>query len=399
MIILEETRSFFNSLKKRRYLNDLFGDSLFLYFNVFKDEKNIILLKDEETALRFQEKLEKLTQSSNVFLFREWDKLFYDNTIPQEHVEGERINTLHNIRSLNSFFCLCTVKSFFSGIIDSEYIERFSLNIKKDCEIHIDDLADKLFNIGYVRVDSPEKAGDFSVRGEIVEIWTYNRSFPYRIDCPFDIVEKINLFDPDTNLNIKDSDEDNITILPCREIIKDKGILQEKYNNNEITLEELYNNYPDIYRKSSFLHKVIGGCNLFVFEEEMLKISYSYLEKEFSSFENTSDSIFAKFKDLKECDHKKIYLSNAVDLGEKAKTGIESCGVFNRNISELSEKLLVATTKGHTVWLCFPNRARLLRMKEILSEYSLELLDGNREYSGKNEVFGIVGEIRSGFFY
>ncbi|MCK9223863.1 MAG: transcription-repair coupling factor [Candidatus Muirbacterium halophilum] len=398
MIVLEETRSFFNNLKSKKFINNLYGDSLFLYLNVFKNEKNIILVKDNDTAMVFFEKLQSISETKNILLFREWDKLFFDNTLPDEFVEGDRINTLYKMSILDSFFCICTVKSFYSGIINLDFIKKQSLKLKKDNDINFEKTISNLSEIGYKRVDSPEKAGHFSVRGEILEIWLYDRNFPLRIDCPFDNIEKINLFDSDTNLNIKNSDEDEIIILPAKEIIKNENYFKEKFKNKELSLENLYDNYPDIYIKNSYIFKEFTKTNIFIYEEELLKNSYFYLEKEFKSFELDNSSIFSDYFEIQKTSYNKRYISNTISYGEDFDSKIEFCGSFNKDMSLVSEKILVSLAKNQTVWLCFANRARFLRMKEILSEYSINLLDGSLGYTGKNDAYGLICDIRAGFF-
>ncbi|MCM8786532.1 MAG: DEAD/DEAH box helicase [Candidatus Omnitrophica bacterium] len=106
--------------------------------------------------------------------------------------------------------------------------ETIKLYIHK--EFPIEALEKKLIELGYKKVEQIFSEGDFSRRGDTLEILAINFNFPLRIEWEFDIISKIYSFD--RSLNKKIIDYDFVIIIP--HLLKAK-----RYKNEDIPLDAI----------------------------------------------------------------------------------------------------------------------------------------------------------------
>ncbi len=80
-------------------------------------------------------------------------------------------------------------------------LEVFKIYQKK--KIPIEDVLSKLVELGYARVNRIEEEGDFSIRGDILEIFPVSFDLPVRIEWLWDTIDKIVSFTPQTRTQIQ----------------------------------------------------------------------------------------------------------------------------------------------------------------------------------------------------
>jgi len=90
-------------------------------------------------------------------------------------------------------------------------------------QISLQKVTEKLLNLGYRRFDEANQEGDFSIRGDSLEVFPTNFNYPLRVEWKFDQVNKI--FSFDKILNKKVLDYDFLIIIPC--LKKRKGYTSE----------------------------------------------------------------------------------------------------------------------------------------------------------------------------
>ncbi|MEA3495011.1 MAG: transcription-repair coupling factor, partial [Bacteroidota bacterium] len=90
----------------------------------------------------------------------------------------------------------------------SENTSQLKINTKLDTDFIIEFLNEYKFE----RVDFVNEAGCFSVRGGIIDIFSYANKFPYRIELLDDKIESIREFDPESQLSIRKLNA--VTIIP-----------------------------------------------------------------------------------------------------------------------------------------------------------------------------------------
>ena len=95
-------------------------------------------------------------------------------------------------------------------IPSSETIEDAVLHIRTGEELSHEDIISKLSNKGFDKVDFVSSPGQYSIRGSIVDIFSFSNNFPYRISFWGNEIENIHLFDCNTQLSKEKVDQADI---------------------------------------------------------------------------------------------------------------------------------------------------------------------------------------------
>ncbi len=148
------------------------------------------------------------------------DTLLYKENSTSESAIN-RIKTLYGLLSKKDYFLCAGVESLFSLMPNIVRFKNSIIHLEyHDC-INREDLILKLTNMGYKRVDVVECPAEFSVRGEVIDVFPINENLAVRLDF-FDIqLQTIKQFNP-TNLDsLKDIDE--IDICPATDLLLTEG--------------------------------------------------------------------------------------------------------------------------------------------------------------------------------
>jgi len=70
-----------------------------------------------------------------------------------------------------------------------------TLKIYKHKELPLKQVISKLVSLGYCRSEAVSEEGDFTLRGDTLELYPVNFNFPLRIEWEFETIEKIYSFD------------------------------------------------------------------------------------------------------------------------------------------------------------------------------------------------------------
>ena len=131
---------------------------------------------------------------------------------------AERIRVLYQLTDRESPpLLVTTAEALIQKIVPKQEILEFAELVLAEEEIDRDGLIEKLVSGGYTRAAIVEEAGDFSVRGGILDIFSPLYSEPLRIELFGDLVESIRLFSASSQRTLQDIAE--AVILPAREVI------------------------------------------------------------------------------------------------------------------------------------------------------------------------------------
>ena len=114
-----------------------------------------------------------------------------------------------------------TVVTTIDGLMDhlqpmEDMVQR-TLIIEVGQEISSDELAKDLTRMGYERVAQVDNAGQFSMRGGIVDIFSLTEELPVRMEFFGDEVDSIRSFDPESQRSIENLEE--VTVYPATDSI------------------------------------------------------------------------------------------------------------------------------------------------------------------------------------
>jgi transcription-repair coupling factor (superfamily II helicase) len=97
-------------------------------------------------------------------------------------------------------------------VIDRSSLEKNTLEISVNNKLSIDFITEFLVEYDFDRVDFVYEPGQFSVRGGIVDIFSFSHMLPYRVEFFGDIIESIRTFEIESQLSVEQVK--SITIVP-----------------------------------------------------------------------------------------------------------------------------------------------------------------------------------------
>ncbi len=198
------------------HLKGLVGSSLsFIISNVFKQvEKPFLLIfNDKEEAAFYLNDLEQLCDDKDVF--------FYPGSYrrPYQIEETDNANVLLRAEVLNRInsrkkpaIIVTYPDALFEKVVTRKELERNTLKIAIGDNLSIDFVNEVLFEYQFKRVDFVTEPGEFSVRGGIVDVFSFSNDKPYRIEFFGDEVDSIRTFDVETQLSLEQIKK--ISIIP-----------------------------------------------------------------------------------------------------------------------------------------------------------------------------------------
>lgn len=156
---------------------------------------NLCILNDKEEASYFFDDLNNLQTKGKVLFFPG----SYKRTMHAEHLEQENIilrtEVLNCIREDKAATIVTYPEALAEKVITGEALASNSFTVKKGDKLSIDFLNDVLFEYGFERVDFVFEPGQYSIRGSLVDIYSFSNEDPYRLDFFGDEVDSIRSFD------------------------------------------------------------------------------------------------------------------------------------------------------------------------------------------------------------
>ncbi len=187
-----------------------------LYQFLLYQDKNLIFITDtEQTALKFQNDLKVLFELEPV-IFPYQDGSIYDTNRKNLYKYSKQVEILRN--STKHKIIIIPQKALFEAFPDIDFFEKNKITLKVDEEINVEEFTKNLVKLGYKRKTLVADVGEFSVRGDIIDVYPLTDK-PYRIELWGDSIVDIRIFD---NLNQKSIDKvKTCEILPVYKFILD----------------------------------------------------------------------------------------------------------------------------------------------------------------------------------
>lgn len=174
---------------------------------------HIILAEDKEQAAYIQNTLDNLLDKSVHFFPDSFKRpqIFEELDNNQVLQRTETINKI-GIKKGRNQMVVTYPEALFEKVVDPAELEKEKINVEVGESLDIDTAIEILVGYGFERVDFVYEPGQFSIRGGIIDIFTYGNQWPYRIELFDDEVESIRTFNPTDQLSIRDIKK--VSIIP-----------------------------------------------------------------------------------------------------------------------------------------------------------------------------------------
>ena len=166
-------------------------------------------------AQRLLEEIAWFAPALRVCLFSDWETLPYDNFSPHQDLISERLATLHAVTNNECDVLIAAATTALARLAPPGFLAAHTFFLEKSGALDLNRLRDQLTIGGYAHVTQVVAAGEYSVRGGIVDLFPMGSAVPYRIELFDDRVETLRVFDVDTQRTLYPVPE--IRLLPARE--------------------------------------------------------------------------------------------------------------------------------------------------------------------------------------
>ena len=350
--------------QERTHLKGLVGSSFsFVVASVFKtgEKPFLIICNDKEEAAYYLNDFEQLLDPKHV--------LFYPGSYrrPYQIEETDNANVLLRAEVLNRInskkkpaVIVTYPEALFEQVVTRRELERNTLKVSTGDDLSIDFINEVLFEYRFKRVDFVTEPGEFSVRGGIVDVFSFSHDEPYRIEFFGNEVDSIRTFDVETQLSTKQLKK--ISIIPN---------VENKF------LEE---------NRESFLKYIQSKTVIFLNNAELL---FSKLDSLFLKAEEAFETLS---KDLKHATPEELFCNvnllknqlldfNLVEFGTTSSFSKENRinfntspqPSFNKNFDLLINNLSDNFEKGYVNYIACVSEQQAKRFEDIFNDVEQEV--------------------------
>ncbi len=186
------------------------------------DRTLVHIARDEPRAAAMAEALCFFNPDLKIWRFPAWDCLPYDRISPRSDILGRRMATLHDLASgllanHESAVLLTTMNAVMQRLPPRSVVTGASWSARIGNQIDSELLTQFLDANGYIRTDTVREAGDFAIRGGVIDLYPPGADWPVRLDLFGSTLDSLRRFDPGTQRSTEQISE--IRLLPVNEVL------------------------------------------------------------------------------------------------------------------------------------------------------------------------------------
>ena len=172
---------------------------------------HVFILEDKEKAAYFLNDLEGLyPDKKNILFYPASYRVPYELEQTDNANVVARAEVMEKITSSKNTWIITYPKALIEKIPSKKSLIQNTLKLELNKSYGIDFINEQLLELRFDRVDFVYEPGQFSIRGGIVDVFSYANDYPYRIEFFGDEVESIRTFDASTQLSINNHQFFNI---------------------------------------------------------------------------------------------------------------------------------------------------------------------------------------------
>ena len=194
-------------------------------YKTFSKDLVIVVLGETEATKLYMD-FSAIMPEAEVYILSYFSSIPYRPAAPGSAIFGQRAGVLAKLASKNNYDLLnkkpprifiVTMRAFLNPLPPPESINKGAFTIKVKDSIDTLKVAKNLTDLGYTRVSRVNVRGEFSLRGEVLDIFLPLEENPVRIVFDFDTIESLKEFETDSQRTLKTREK--ITICPTKEVL------------------------------------------------------------------------------------------------------------------------------------------------------------------------------------
>jgi len=151
----------------------------------------------------------------SVFEFPDWETLPYDRFSPFHDIVSARVEALAKLPELSTGILVVSIGTLIQRLAPRQFVSGNSFAVAVGETVDRNEFRRRLTVAGYRNVDQVTEHGEYSIRGELIDVFPMGGQQPFRLDFFDDEVESIRVFEPESQRSV--TSVDAIKLLPARE--------------------------------------------------------------------------------------------------------------------------------------------------------------------------------------
>ncbi|CAA9526277.1 MAG: Transcription-repair coupling factor [uncultured Sphingomonas sp.] len=204
-----------------------------------KGGRAVIIVPDEAAMRSLADTAPVFAPELQVISLPAWDCLPYDRASPSLRVMAERLASLHALQGprVGPQLLIVTANAVTQRTLTPFRIRQLTRHLAPGERIDRDQLISLLSANGYQRTDAVADAGDFAVRGSLIDLFPAGQKHAIRLDFFGDEIETMRAFDPADQRTTGEAAA--FTLMPASEALLDEDSVKrfrtryrEKFGGN-----------------------------------------------------------------------------------------------------------------------------------------------------------------------
>ncbi len=349
-----------NTPGEKIHLQGLVGSTRSILISLLSEEVQkifVICLNDKEEAAYFYDDLNTILPDTPVLFFpSSYKRSVHYDTIEQENIIL-RTEVLNRLKVENRLLIVTYPEALVEKVISGEGLASHTFQVKRGDKLSIEFVNEVLFEYGFERVDFVYEPGQYSIRGSIVDVYSFSSEDPYRLDFFGDEVDTIRSFNLDNQISKESLNQ--ISIIPNiqQELQGEERISFLDFvskdtvlflNDVQLIADQMDHNFKQTIEKAE--------------DEDERKIWFEKLLSGEDFAREIEDFTCAEFGQKHYFDHAKVI---------SFRTNHQP--VFNKNFDLLAENLIDHQKKGYSNYILSTNVSQTDRLKAIFDDKKLQV--------------------------
>lgn len=347
-------------------LEGLYCSSMPLVFSALrfksKSENVLFVLPDADEAGYLYHDLVQLVGPDGVLFFPSGYKRAAKYGQRDSANEILRTEVLSRVNE-KGLFIVTHATALAEMVVSKQIVDDRQIVISRGDEYEMVELEHRLRDLGFQQQDYVYEPGQFSIRGSILDVYSYSSELPFRIDFFGDEVDTIRTFEVTDQLSKEQKDK--VTIVPELSSVKDKkqSLLSFMSDDTIVVtkdLEQVSSIIDDTY-KDGFSHQAIQEKLAGMPENEQ----QSYLDDMRKESQLLQASVFDKeIKNYKVVEYSALKPKKSDAI---VKFNITPQPIFHKNFDLLKQSLIDWFSGGYKLYVLAESKKQMERLHDIIS--------------------------------
>lgn len=356
---IEQTANELQLIGTKLRWSGLVGSSVALCSSACAEQipgNHLFILEDKEHAAYFLNDLQGLyPDKKNLLFYPASYRVPYELEKTDNANVVSRAEVLEKISNQKNNWIVTYPKALFERIPSKKSLNDNTLRIDQGKSYGLDLINETLLDLHFDRVDFVYEPGQFSIRGGIVDVFSYANDNPYRIEFFGDEVDSIRTFDASTQLSINNCKHLNIIPNVQGEMAAEGNVSIFGFLGESVTLwvQSVERSIDTIEKEYEKAHKIFNGIQSTVKPTIPAKLFLHASDLKTTFEQSTVVEIGV--------DH---YFKSAKALSFKFRPQPS----FNKNFDLLVSDLLTQKGKGYTTSIFSNQPKQIERLEQIFRD-------------------------------